>query len=585
MNKGSEPRTLVPFYGTVHPSFIVDSRQEEKFGALFRERSPFRQIDSFPWLHEMLAKKSARVLEARGERYWAECGGIFNAAGQPFCNMQSEIATSVVKRLENDPGGLLWLDADGTAWAVRLCRAPDRKKLFGFCINWCGTPPMNPAEAEEIMELADEDLQRSRIELQAEVRRTKLFARAQQLLWAIHAEVLQQRRSVVVLADTVLGQIVWGGYRDSWPKNWRHDLITTLRSLTRVRSEVLRLDGRGWAPRFGAESVAVASIEDLRQTRQGEDSCSHSCAMHGSSEPHSHILVQIGLGFLGVLERFATGNETDGAREYSFTSDEAKKKLRNTKQVVKANALARQFGGAKWADLHGDQRAILDNLCREITRGQGRAAAKVIGQLVSNADGKNVECPLLDANLEYVVFGGNGKRKGRGYRIVGAKGTGWLYKCGIEIPDAELPRRAVVRDFLRRLQDLSSKFGFVVAAIHPRSGQWFNPESLISLAKTAGGFQTVLKVHLRVYAPADYEDRIRAYIAVQGGFSQIPGPGGREVASADSMANLIRVSGMPQVKLAELLGISASHLSNLVCGRRQWNVDLVQQCRTILSAS
>src|SRR5207247_808856 len=49
------------------------------------------------------------------------------------------------------------------------------------------------------------------------------------LHWAIHLAVINQRSSEVVLPDVLLGQALWGGNRQRWPKNWRAYLLAQLR--------------------------------------------------------------------------------------------------------------------------------------------------------------------------------------------------------------------------------------------------------------------------------------------------------------------------------------------------------------------
>ena len=41
-----------------------------------------------------------------------------------------------------------------------------------------------------------------------------------------------------------------------------------------------------------------------------------------------------------------------------------------------------------------------------------------------------IKCPLLEPDESYVVFGGNGRLWGRGYKIHGRTGKGWLHRAG-----------------------------------------------------------------------------------------------------------------------------------------------------------
>jgi len=45
------------------------------------------------------------------------------------------------------------------------------------------------------------------------------------LHWAIHQAVILQKASTVILADVVLAQVLWGGEKGRWPRNWRQRLV------------------------------------------------------------------------------------------------------------------------------------------------------------------------------------------------------------------------------------------------------------------------------------------------------------------------------------------------------------------------
>ena len=80
--------------------------------------------------------------------------------------------------------------------------------------------------------------------------------------------------------------------------------------------------------------------------------------------------------------------------------------------------------------------SILQGITGELTRHGGKpqggrpdGAHVVTGGVVPAALGPaGVGCPALDAQREFVAFNGNGSANywGKGYRIVGDGGRGWL---------------------------------------------------------------------------------------------------------------------------------------------------------------
>ncbi len=328
MRHGSKPEArvqardgLIPFGGVVPDRVMIDKAQSQLFSALGRTRSPFHGVAAWPVLDDLLARRSREVLEVKGAAQWAAAGGVRGPDGKLTCAPTSTLAAQVVREVAADPGGLLWADTKGTVWAVRLVPAADRDpaSFFGFALSWGGNgallDPEVGAKNRESRRKNWMEEARSRLGLQA--RWMRLAARAAQLLTAIHLAVTAQRRSVVLLPDVLLGQVVYGGDRDHWPRDWRHDIMQTLVSLTDLRAEVLRLSAAGWRLQFGAHSVAIAHVEQLWVTRLEEDFCRPCRPMWNSADRHGHLLAQTGYGFLGVLEKFATGSEST-CRTFDF---------------------------------------------------------------------------------------------------------------------------------------------------------------------------------------------------------------------------------------------------------------------------
>ena len=143
----------------------------------------------------------------------------------PTFSVGSSCAADIVREIAEDPGGFIWTDTEGTGWAVKLVPVgtDELETLGGLAINWNGGGRLIDSLAREEyrraveQQIAELDTQtETRSQLDNLAKRIWLYERGEQLLWAIHAAVLVQRRSVVMLPDVGLGEIVWGGDRASW---------------------------------------------------------------------------------------------------------------------------------------------------------------------------------------------------------------------------------------------------------------------------------------------------------------------------------------------------------------------------------
>ena len=212
--------------------------------------------------------------------------------------------------------------------------------------------------------------------------------------------------------------------------------------------------------------------------------------------------------------------------------------------------------------------------------------------------GEWLRCPLLDPDGSHVVFGGNGsgkvKRRGMGYRV-----STWASRAGY----AESSRRGRsgrhLREFLSDLNALAGPMGLIVAALAPRTGQWYGIEELLDAAGVAGGQKAVESLHLRVYATDDYRERWRCRIAERAGFSMIPGgaatgpvtpPPTAPTSTTPTMASTtvsnlmaekpghaalnlsvaMRRARVTHQKLADHLGVSRAFITQILSGRRSW---------------
>jgi len=89
-----------------------------------------------------------------------------------------------------------------------------------------------------------------------------------------------------------------------------------------------------------------------------------------------------------------------------------------------------------------------------------------------------------------------------------------------------------------------------------------------------------------VYGPKNYLQRLRQYVATEGGFSSIPVPASVPVANSvalDLKARMERL-GITQSELAEHLGKKRCYVSALLNGIRPWpRGDLLDRCEAFVA--
>jgi hypothetical protein len=175
------------------------------------------------------------------------------------------------------------------------------------------------------------------------------------------------------------------------------------------------------------------------------------------------------------------------------------------------------------------QQRLVVGLVRELTRTKPKPGEGITGeiikrgQIISAYNGTGtVLCPLLDPSLDYVLFAGNGKRKGRGYRIIGQTGKGWLSRAGYGItPEMDKKERlAKLKSFLSDLHTLSKHLGLIPVGNYRT--EWKSIDQMMDCLRKGLGQDWLESCNLRVFAPADWRRLWRRYFSDQLGFSWIP---------------------------------------------------------------
>ncbi|MHC2068158.1 helix-turn-helix transcriptional regulator [Bremerella sp. T1] len=569
---------------------MTDTVQEQLFTLVSSERSPFRGLSEWPWLDELLRERSKEILEKHGEVSWQMAGGKLNPQGKPTLDLRSDTVEAMLGEVEENYGGILFHDEDGTTWALKLrtlCHNSVRSR-FGYGITWWRESPnvLDPLVRERCHDLA---YQKSELKetLNKVATNILVYRRSEQLLWLIHFQVLAQRSSIVTIPDVSIGEMFWGERR-RWPQNWRRDIRRALISLTGLHSQALRFVGNGWQPQLNSHSVALANIKFISTNSSDSPNCPPCCLLHSSERRHGHYEVQVGRGFLGVLENYLTNVDGDRCRydfkrEPSGESGTLLKASRNEGQIATTNLPLKLLGPAKFSGFSRRVQQLLAGLFREVTRRKkGKTLEEIRNrQVIGSSIKEVVKCPSLDPSQTYVVFGGNGHRRGCGYQVIGRSRTGWLSKCGYEIGAAnDQEMRRFARKWLKDLRKLECELGFKVVGLLPRSKEWFDLEKMQQLTHHKASWNRLQLLHIRVYAPSDYEARLRKLLMDRAGLASYEALS-QDNQDCSNFGERFARLGIKQQVLADYLGTSRPYVSKLLNGGK-WPADRAAQVETWL---
>ena len=225
-----------------------------------------------------------------------------------------------------------------------------------------------------------------------------------------------------------------------------------------------------------------------------------------------------------------------------------------------------------------EQQRLLVGLAAELTLGR-RVSKNSIprGEVVQDSlvvgpanKEQLVRCPLLDPNMAYVTFGGNGRSgmRGRGYQIIGRTNKGWLSRAGY--PDClrlrPKLRVEVLSQFLHNLQRLAEDLDLIVVGYHDRHRtKWKDLGELVHCLKSGSGLDWLDECTLRVYTAADWLVRWRHFFSQRLGFRWIPAAPSdegthpahevtgdeRQVTGGHQIEKLLGYLGWTQERLAE----------------------------------
>lgn len=175
-------------------------------------------------------------------------------------------------------------------------------------------------------------------------------------------------------------------------------------------------------------------------------------------------------------------------------------------------------------------------------------------------------CPELEANSDYIVFGGNREvAKGQGYALFGRTNEGWIKRLGLG--DAYKVQRKSWRMYVAKFvfdslltRMIPQEFQLTVAGYHSGKNEWKGLDELRRASRSETGFDWIDKATIRFYAPADWNIRWRAYLSQRLGYSWIPGSSSECHSTLNSkfitpaeLSTYIKSQGITQKELADRL--------------------------------
>jgi Bifunctional DNA primase/polymerase, N-terminal len=467
-----------------------------------------------------------------------------------------------------DADGVPWLVIEGEAIAVGFTSLGPG---WVFDEQLRGERSYEYATRSSFTQEGDDELHRERLD--ARLQEFRFGAHAERLLWWIHRAVLVRRCSIVTVASTWLARMLWGKDQSRWPAAWRITIVRALASLTWLHVADKKV---GVLPQFGSSSVLFTNVKDLRGVPEDDYIIDFG---ERSGQRQGNFQIEIGQGFLGLLELLAVSGADPPVRLYDFDSARRSgspspkfRRLAKTGRLVSV-FLPAQVSHAPLRSWNADRRRILQTIVRETTRGgrhdesrDPQGAVRQGNRIPGYAPGRLMTCEALLPGGAYVGFNGNGKLSGRGYRI-----ATWAARCGF---------RDDVASFLAELEPVARCLNLVTVGIASGSRE-SSLRALRRLSRSGPGRRTLETTHLRVYSEHGYLTR---WTEVFGGLEPLTlGPMGATVSGA-LVLNELATLNLSQRALALALNIDPSFLSKLVNGKKPWPNDLLAKAETWIKA-
>ena len=313
-----------------------------------------------------------------------------------------------------------------------------------------------------------------------------------------------QLNALPMIPDLLLRQLIWGANFD-----------------------------RNWKARLPKRKKLLGTLKPVVNNR----TCSaDNCMLHGTGVSHLHYVRY--LKDFPVLKSFRPKNDvnhTEGNRFALYADDfkDLREKMQRNGSLFNVYWPAFVLGGSPKVGWTWSQQLLVAGMVRELTRTKASPGEGIKGEIIrhgmvaaSNMTLRRVLCPILNPHHEYVVFAGNGRRKGRGYRIMGRTDKGWLSRTGRILPksdpsgDSNKARRDCMRPFLTDLDSLCQELSLIPVGL--LNGIWKDIGQLMDCLRTGRGQDWLEACTLRIFAPADWRQRWRQHFSDKLGFAWIP---------------------------------------------------------------
>jgi transcriptional regulator with XRE-family HTH domain len=467
-----------------------------------------------------------------------------------------------------------WIDAEGVHWAARQI-GHVQVAISSIGPAWTFDPYARGQWADEYRDLLKDSQNGSdrhhEDRLNAIVHKLRLGQLGVRLLFAIHAQLLAAKCSVFKVSDAALGEALWGRDRKAWPRHWRKDVLAIAGGFGWLH---LADEASNDCVSFGTGTALLTHFSDLRGT--DDDCCDPLCAeLEGRN--HHHFLVNVGRGFLGILEAFARADDNCGVRYYRFPTRGKPRQGSTLRQVGKTGRLVSCFLPAELGDptvcnsFTRRQLRLFHAINREATRARGRskrdpsAPAVFAGNLIPDLRGRRlIACTLLTESGRYVAFNGNSIRRGLGYYLTTPGGL--LAKAGYPLGD--------VQGYLADLAVLEDRLELVSVGIHKSTSEIMDLDSMMGLALTTSGKRVLDQLFVRVYGPGDFADRWATFFAGP----KLPARAvGEVVICLTQLSREMARKGIRQRTLALGLGIDPSFLSKVFGGKKRPPKELLER--------
>ncbi len=464
-----------------------------------------------------------------------------------------------------------WTDGEGIVWAG--------KKLgnHGVAVTWLGQGWVFDSHAAkrrvELFQARNAEMQEAggkthALELASLLGQLRLSGRSERLLWLIHWTVIAMQKSAFRLPDYILARAVWG---EEKPPHWRQELLHMLETLSWLHLTDWPED----FPLFGQHTALLTHVADLR--KKPGDACGPDCPGHLGLH-HHHYLINVGRGFLGVLEQFAKPDDGSGVRHYDFPIGDSKSEGPSLWKVGKSGRLASVFLPAKLGDpaacarFSKQQHRLLQAIRREATRTKkkdrrefGEVEVFTGNQVKAFHGMKRVACPMLSPTGQHIGFNGNRMFKGKGYKH--ASTVGWLVKAGYALDETGA--------FLDDLAALAGPLGLIVVGIG-RGSQFFNLKGMQCLAVTPQGQQTLNRLHVRIFTTPDYLERWNGIFKGKQPCAENVSHG-TDAEVIVALLDVMKNQNVSLRKMAKRVGVDASFMSKLLKGKKPWPKDILEK--------